>query len=89
MTPPVITGEIYLEVTEGDNVDTTFVTVTDNCSTFTITYVDSEVSGNNIIRNYTATDACGNVSTFEQIIGINKIFICHDNKTTIVCCDRL
>jgi hypothetical protein len=73
ITPPVITGEIYLEVNEGDNIDTSFITVTDNCSTFTITYVDSEVSGNNIIRNYTATDACGNVSTFEQIIGINIV----------------
>jgi hypothetical protein len=72
-TPPVITGEIYLEVNEGDNIDTTFIAVIDNCSTFTITYADSEVSGNNIIRNYTATDACGNVSTFEQIIGINIV----------------
>ena len=72
-TPPVIAGEIYLEVNEGDNIDTTFIAVIDNCSTFTITYADSEVSGNNIIRNYTATDACGNVSTFEQIIGINIV----------------
>jgi hypothetical protein len=71
MIAPVITGPIYLEVNEGDNIDTLFVTVTDNCSTFTITYLDSEVSGNNVIRNYTATDACGNESTFEQIIKIN------------------
>jgi hypothetical protein len=72
-TPPVITGPIYLEVNEGDNIDTLLVTVTDNCSSFNITYVDGQVSGNNIIRNYTATDACGNTSTFEQIIGVNII----------------
>jgi hypothetical protein len=71
MTAPIITGPIYLEINEGDNIDTLFVTVTDNCSTFAITYLDSEVSGNNVIRNYTATDACGNESTFEQIIKIN------------------
>ena len=73
MTPPVITGPIYLEVNESDNIDTSFVTVTDNCSSFNLTYSDLEYSGNNIIRNYTATDACGNVSTFEQIIGINIV----------------
>jgi hypothetical protein len=73
MTPPVITGLIYLEVNEDDNIDTLFVTVTDNCSSFNLTYSDLEYSGNNIIRNYTATDACGNVSTFEQIIGINIV----------------
>jgi len=62
-----------LEVNEDDNIDTLFVTVTDNCSSFNLTYSDLEYSGNNIIRNYTATDACGNVSTFEQIIGINIV----------------
>jgi hypothetical protein len=72
-TPPVITGPIYLEVNEDDNIDTSFVTVTDNCSSFNLTYSDLEYSANNIIRNYTATDACGNVSTFEQIIGINIV----------------
>jgi hypothetical protein len=73
MTPPVITGPIYLEVNEDDNIDTSFVTVTDNCSSINLIYIDLEYSANNIIRNYTATDACGNVSTFEQIIGINIV----------------
>jgi hypothetical protein len=73
MTPPVITGPIYLEVNEDDNIDTSFVTVTDNCSSINLIYSDLEYSANNIIRNYTATDACGNVSTFEQIIGINIV----------------
>jgi hypothetical protein len=72
-TPPVITGPIYLEVNEDDNIDTSFVTVIDNCSSVNLTYSDLEYSGNNIIRNYTATDACGNVSTFEQIIGIDIV----------------
>jgi hypothetical protein len=89
--PPVITGPIYFEINEGDNIDTSFITVTDNCSTFTLNYIDSEVSGHSIIRNYTATDACGNESTFEQIIhmnhdededegggGNNRVAICHN-----------
>jgi len=71
--PPVITGPVYLEVNEGDNIDTLFVTVMDDCNSYTITYTELEYSGDNLIRNYTATDDCGNVSTFEQIIGVNII----------------
>ena len=88
MTPPVITGPIYLGVNEEDNIDTSFVTVTDDCSSFNLTYSDLEYSGNNIIRIYTATDVCGNESTFEQIIHMNhddddedddsnRVAICH------------
>jgi len=89
--PPVINGPIYLEVNEGNNIDTLFVTVTDNCSSFNVTYVDTEVSSHSIIRDYTATDYCGNESTFEQIIhinhdeeeeegggGNNRVAICHN-----------
>jgi len=72
-TPPVISGPTYLEINQDDNIDTSFVTVTDNCSSINLTYSDLEYSGNNIIRNYTAIDDCGNVSTFEQIIGINVV----------------
>ena len=68
LTPPNINGEIYLEFAEGTNLDSIFVTVSDNCSTPTITYTDVDVSGNNVIRTYTANDYCGNSSTFEQII---------------------
>jgi hypothetical protein len=89
--PPTITGPIHLDVNEGDNIDTLFVTVADDCHSFTVTYTDTEVSGNNIIRNYTATDYCGNESTFEQIISLisddddddddngnnNRVAICH------------
>lgn len=73
LTPPNITGEIYLEFAEGTNLDSIFVTVSDNCSTTTISYTDVDVSGNNVIRTYTATDYCGNTSTFEQIIHTNVV----------------
>lgn len=86
LTPPNITGEIYLELPEGTNLDSIFVTVSDNCSTTTISYTDTEVSGGNIIRNYISTDNCGNSTTFEQIIHHhsdeeedenNGVAICH------------
>lgn len=73
LTPPIITGQIYLELSDSVNIDSIFVTVTDNCSIPTISYSDVETSGNNIIRTYTATDYCGNISTFEQIIHIDVV----------------
>ena len=73
VTPPVITGDIYIDIQEGESIDTVMVEYSDNCSSVTITYSDMEVSGNNIIRNYIATDGCGNSSTFEQIIHIDPI----------------
>jgi hypothetical protein len=49
-------------------------TANDNCSEFTMSYADSELAGNScqgvITRTWTATDACGNSSTFEQYINI-------------------
>jgi hypothetical protein len=73
LTPPSIMGPIYLEVNNIGELDSVFVNVSDNCSEVFLTYSDTEVSGNNVIRIYTATDNCGNVSEFEQIIGINSI----------------
>jgi hypothetical protein len=73
LTPPVITGQIYLEFSDSVNIDSIFITVTDNCVIPVITYSDVETSGNNIIRTYTATDYCGNTSTFEQIIHIDVV----------------
>ena len=78
--PPTITGDNYVQVEQGQSLDATFVTVVDDCSEVTMSYEDMEVSGNNIIRNYTAQDACGNTSTFEQIIHTqtnNLVAICH------------
>jgi hypothetical protein len=66
-------GPIYLEVNNIGELDSVFVNTSDNCSEVFLTYVDTEYSGNNVIRIYTATDNCGNVSEFEQIIGINSI----------------
>jgi hypothetical protein len=73
LTPPSIMGPIYLEVNNIGELDSVFVNTSDNCSEVFLTYVDTEYSGNNVIRIYTATDNCGNVSEFEQIIGINSI----------------
>jgi hypothetical protein len=47
---------------------------TDECGDVTLTYVDSDASGNTcqsvFSRVWTATDACGNPSTFTQVITI-------------------
>ena len=47
---------------------------TDECGAVTLTYVDSDASGNTcesfFSRVWTATDACGNTSTFTQVITI-------------------
>jgi len=67
--PPTIIGERHIEVQPEINIATSvFASVFDNCSSATLTHIDVEVSGNNIIRVYTAIDDCGNTSTFEQII---------------------
>ncbi|MEZ4798253.1 MAG: hypothetical protein R2809_00455 [Flavobacteriales bacterium] len=65
-------SEVYVEC--GDEIPT--VEVEDDCgnSSVTVTYVDSEFSGAcipTIERIYTATDACGNASTFTQYIFTN------------------
>jgi hypothetical protein len=73
--PPTIIGEIQVILQPGDNLDSVYVTVTDNCSSVNLTYTDTEVSGNNVIRDYVATDVCGNTTAFEQIININNIII--------------
>ena len=53
--------------------DAILVTATDDCSDVTITYEDDNVSGGCagiIIRDYTATDECGNEAYAEQIINL-------------------
>jgi len=76
-TGPVITGPIYIELLPGQSAEDIYVTATDNCSSVSITYSDMQVSGNNVIRLYTATDACNNASTFEQIL---RLHTCIPNK---------
>ncbi len=82
--PPTIIGEIEIDLPIGTDLDTVMIDYVDNCSGVTLTYTDTEVSGGNIIRNYIATDDCGNSSNFEQIIhyyseegGDNRVAICH------------
>lgn len=78
--PPTIVGDVYVELEQGMSVDESYVVALDNCSEVSVTYTDVDVSGPSIIRTYTAVDACGNQSTFEQIIHTennNQVAICH------------
>ncbi len=69
--PPAIYGEVYIEISDSVSIDSLFATASEGCSSpIFFTYVDTEVSGNSYIRVYTATDGCGNTSTFEQIIHV-------------------
>ncbi len=72
-TAPVMVGEASLEM-PCDAIDENFlVETTDNCNEFEVTYEDQRVSGGcagQIIRTYTAIDACENASTFVQIIDL-------------------
>lgn len=45
-------------------------TVTDNCSDFTVTFIDSPIAScaNSFVRTFTASDACGNTSEASVII---------------------
>ncbi len=82
-TAPVITGEFELDMTCDDINMGMLVEVTDNCNTYTLTYEDEDVSGGcagQIIRTYTATDICGNASTFIQILDLTD-----DVPPVIVC----
>ncbi len=70
-TSPVF-DEYVIEIERPcDNYEGIFVTASDVCSDVTITPSDDFVSGTcqgRIIRTYTATDACGNTATAQQII---------------------
>ncbi|MFK7757188.1 MAG: T9SS type A sorting domain-containing protein [Flavobacteriales bacterium] len=72
-TAPVITAEVLLTA-ECNETDQVFATASDNCSAdlnITLTYTDQLNSGGCmgvLARDYTATDECGNSSTFTQYI---------------------
>jgi hypothetical protein len=83
--PPSIQGQIYIVLSPGSPIDSAYVTVTDNCSTYTITYEDQEVSGGNVIRTYTAADECGNISTFIQILDLPYPIEYFETKTVTMC----
>lgn len=73
-TDPVITGDTEVD-RPCDDYYGNYITVVETCSNFTIQKNDEFVSGGcagTIIRTYTATDACGNVSnTFTQFIHLS------------------
>ncbi len=89
VTPPSIMGPLYVEVEQISDIDSFFVNTFDNCTQVTLTYSDTEVSGNSYIRIYTAIDQCGNQTQFEQIVHVNtppdeeddendnRVAICH------------
>ena len=71
---PEITADEEVELpcgSEASVVNTIYAAATDNCSDVNITFEDEFVGGNcegHIVRIYTATDLCGNASTFIQHI---------------------
>ncbi len=78
-TPPTITCPANIAVICADDVpasNTSDVEATDNCSDVTVT-VNEVISGYEcvnhytITRTYTATDACGNSASCDQIITVN------------------
>lgn len=87
-TPPSIMGPLYVEVNQISDIDSFFVSTSDNCSQVTLTYFDTEVSGNSYIRLYSATDACGNYSEFEQIVHVNTPPDDEDNDNRVAICHR-
>jgi len=70
-TAPVISGDVETS-RPCDNAGGNYITVVENCNTYTIAKTDVFVSGGcagTIIRTYVATDACGNASApFTQFI---------------------
>ncbi|MEZ4799969.1 MAG: hypothetical protein R2809_09400 [Flavobacteriales bacterium] len=75
-TAPVITGTIEIE-RPCDDYEGIYVDYSDNCSEFVeVDYSDEHVSGGcqgRVIRTYSAWDACGNMSTFQQIITLTDV----------------
>ena len=74
-TAPTIEGDIEVVMScETYDASVAHATASDNCGGVTLTWVDSEASGGCVlpigqyVRLYTATDDCGNASTFEQVL---------------------
>ena len=74
-TAPTIAGDIEVVMScETYDASVAHATASDNCGDVTLTWVDSEASGGCVlpigqyVRLYTATDDCGNASTFEQVL---------------------
>jgi hypothetical protein len=74
-TAPEISGDVEVMIAcEDYDSEVAHASATDNCGNVTLTWTDTQVSGGCVlpigqyVRNYTATDECGNSSTFEQIL---------------------
>ena len=74
-TPPVFTYVPHDKTVDcGTDISMGMATAEDNCSSVTVTFMDSDggdvCNGSTITRTYTATDACGNKATAKQTITI-------------------
>ena len=69
--------------TAGDDMEVMEPTATDDCNEVTISYSDSQDNSNIeitvITRTWTATDACGNSLSADQIITVNEVLGCMDD----------
>ena len=76
-TPPVFTGDLPTDIfTDCDNIPIApTLTALDNCGNVTITFDEQQVDGDcssryELVRTWTATDDCGNSSTYTQTINL-------------------
>ena len=74
-TAPEITGDVEVMIAcEDYDSAVAHASASDNCGEVTLTWTDTQVSGGCVlpigqyVRMYTATDECGNSSSFEQIL---------------------
>ncbi|MFZ8836060.1 MAG: hypothetical protein ACO2XQ_03360, partial [Flavobacteriales bacterium] len=69
--------------TYGDDMEVIEPTASDDCNDVTISYSDSQDNSNIeitvITRTWTATDACGNSVSADQIITVNEVLGCTDD----------
>ena len=69
--------------TAGDELEVVQPTAEDDCNDVSITYTDSQDNSNVeitvITRTWTATDACGNSVSADQIITVNEVLGCMDS----------
>jgi hypothetical protein len=91
-TAPTISGDNQIE-RPCDDYAGIYVDVADNCNEYNVTFSDEMVSGScagNVIRHYTATDICGNVSAeFAQIIhltdAVAPVIVSQTENLTVEC----
>jgi hypothetical protein len=69
--------------TSGDDMEVEEPTATDDCNAFSISFSDSVDNSDNsltvITRTWSASDACGNTASQDQMIYVNEILGCMDS----------